>query len=232
MTDKKKKGGKGSRPDLTTEGLKNEYGLTYEEYTKPKWERIRKLWTQELEDEIISRVSNGEPITHITKEDHMPAYPTFYRWVYGEYGLIPKPEADRLRERYARAQLDYHIRLANEVTSIADDDSGDHTLKKTIGGKEVVIPNKEYTARSKLRIEARQWILSKFAPKQFGDKVQVEHTGQVEHTQAAPAIDMDKLTPLARGKLIAFLEQVEADKEQGLVTLDLDAEDAEWEEVE
>jgi len=37
--------------------------------------------------------------------------------------------------------------------------------------------NGEAARRSQIRIDARKWILSKLAPKRFGDKVQTEITG-------------------------------------------------------
>jgi hypothetical protein len=33
------------------------------------------------------------------------------------------------------------------------------------------------TQRDKLRVDTRKWLMSKFDPKRFGDKVTQEHTG-------------------------------------------------------
>ena len=39
--------------------------------------------------------------------------------------------------------------------------------------------NGEHVQRSKLRVDARKWLLSKIAPKQYGEKQAVEHSGAI-----------------------------------------------------
>lgn len=81
------------------------------------------------------------------------------------------PEA---RDRYARAkeaQMDY---LAEEILDIADDGSKD-TLVNDKGQK---VEDKEWTNRSKLRVDSRKWLMSKLAPKKYGDKLDLTSGGE------------------------------------------------------
>lgn len=74
--------------------------------------------------------------------------------------------------RYARAkelQMDY---LAEEIIDISDDSSND-TLITEKGEQE----NKEWTNRSKLRVDTRKWLMSKLAAKKYGDKIDVTSGG-------------------------------------------------------
>lgn len=77
-------------------------------------------------------------------------------------------------EQYARArQIGYQL-LADELIEIADDSSGD--VVETEDGPR---PNSEFTARSRLRLDTRKWMLSKMLPKVYGDKLDLNHTGQM-----------------------------------------------------
>ncbi len=61
--------------------------------------------------------------------------------------------------RYARARARGLDRLAEEILDIADDE--------------------EIPADSRrVRIDPRKWLLSKLAPKKYGDKTTTEHTGE------------------------------------------------------
>jgi len=63
--------------------------------------------------------------------------------------------------------------LAEEVIDIADDGTNDLMLLTNAKGEQYEQENKEVTSRSKLRVEARKWLLSKLDPKKYGDKLQL-----------------------------------------------------------
>jgi hypothetical protein len=44
-------------------------------------------------------------------------------------------------------------------------------------GREVV--DHDHIQRAKLRVETRKWMLGKMAPKKYGDKQQIEHSGNL-----------------------------------------------------
>jgi len=73
-------------------------------------------------------------------------------------------------DQYARAmELRLDI-MAEDILDIADDSSEDELF--TEEGKRVF--NGEFAARSRIRIDARKWLMGKLKPKKYGDKVQTE----------------------------------------------------------
>jgi hypothetical protein len=92
----------------------------------------------------------------------MPDKATVFRW------LAARQE---FRDQYARAreaQADY---WAEEIVEIADDGSSD-TYTDDNGN---VRTDQEVIGRSRLRVDTRKWLMSKLAPKKYGDKIQ--HAG-------------------------------------------------------
>ena len=80
---------------------------------------------------------------------------TFNRWV----------DADaKLAEDYAHAREDLIERMANEVLELADSE-----VPETGDGK------KDWQAiqKHKLQVDTRKWLLSKLAPKKYGEKLEV-----------------------------------------------------------
>jgi hypothetical protein len=65
--------------------------------------------------------------------------------------------------------------MENELLEIADDTDRDYREGKN--GQE--IPNKEVVLRSKIRIESRQWLMSRRDPKQWGDKSSVDVSANI-----------------------------------------------------
>ena len=79
-------------------------------------------------------------------------------------------------EQYTRArelQADF---LADEIIAIADDGRQDNEIRYGADGQPYVVEDKEWTGRSRLRIDARKWKASKLYPKKYGDKVDLQHT--------------------------------------------------------
>ena len=64
--------------------------------------------------------------------------------------------------------------LADELFAIADDGSNDWQE-----GQFGPMFNKEAAARSRLRVDTRKWYLSKVLPKVYGERVALEHSGEV-----------------------------------------------------
>ena len=120
----------------------------------------------ELFEKICDRIAQGEALKHITKEDSMPSRTEFYRWV---------DESEEKRGLYTRACEERAETIFDEILDIADDGSNDF-MKIVKGDIEYEVENKEVTNRSKLRVEARKWVLSRMLPRKFGDKLQVEQT--------------------------------------------------------
>lgn len=70
--------------------------------------------------------------------------------------------------------------MAEEILDIADDGTNDWMEKKDdedncIGWRE----NGEAVQRSKLRVDTRKWLMSKLAPKKYGEKQEIKHSGSI-----------------------------------------------------
>lgn len=71
--------------------------------------------------------------------------------------------------------------LFEEILDIADDASNDWMERQSekSAGWEL---NGDHVQRSRLRIDARKWMLGKMQPKKYGDKLELEHAGKIELT--------------------------------------------------
>lgn len=75
----------------------------------------------------------------------------------------------KFNERYARAREIFADSVFEEILDIADESNADLEL---VDGKIVI--NGEAVQRSRLKIDARKWMLSKLNPKKYGDKLEVD----------------------------------------------------------
>ncbi len=82
---------------------------------------------------------------------------------------------DDLSTRYAMAKEQQAALLADEIITISDDSSEDALI--TEDGKRIY--NKEFVNRSRLRVDARKWVAAHLLPKKYGDKLGIEHSGEV-----------------------------------------------------
>lgn len=77
---------------------------------------------------------------------------------------------EKFRVAYDLARCDRHDDIAEECLEIADDRSRDDLVDPA--GR--VRPNKEWIARSRVRIDTRLELLARFDPKKWGAKLQVD----------------------------------------------------------
>ena len=127
----------------------------------------RSLRTPEIVEEILRRVSDGEPLRQVCRSDGMPRWNTFYDWLDGD---------KELAGRFGRAREKGEEAIAAECLDIADDTSQD--MIDTAYGPRL---NTEHVQRSKLRIETRLKLLAKWNPKKWGEKVDLNHGGQADN---------------------------------------------------
>lgn len=121
-------------------------------------------YTKEIGDEICERLSDGESLRAICRDDHMPNKSMVFRWLY---------EFQSFRDQYARAKEEQADTLADDILDIADDGRND-TYADDEGNKKVDF---DAIQRSRLRVDARKWIASKSKPKVYGDRIQQEISG-------------------------------------------------------
>lgn len=128
------------------------------------------IYTPELAAEILSRLASGESMNSICRDDHMPSRQCVYEWVIHN--------REGFGDKYARARDSGLDVMAEELLDIADDGTNDYVEKESQRtGTTFVALDAEHVQRSRLRVDTRKWYLSKLAPKRYGDKQTVEHTG-------------------------------------------------------
>jgi hypothetical protein len=128
-------------------------------------------FTQEIADSICLRLTEGESLRAICRDDEMPAASTVFKWL---------SERKEFSEQYARARELQADHLAEEILQIADD--GQNDTYQTDNGEAV---NHDVIARSRLRVDARKWLAAKMAPKKYGDKLAVGGADDLPPVQVA-----------------------------------------------
>ncbi|MER1940494.1 hypothetical protein ABS755_07270 [Castellaniella sp. FW104-16D08] len=128
----------------------------------------RSAYTTELAAKICERLAAGESLRSICRDDDMPADSTVRLWV--------ADDVEGFSAQYARARDTGLDTMADSMLDIADDGSNDWVESNDPDNPGYRL-NGENVQRSKLRVDARKWYLSKLAPKKYGDKTSMELTG-------------------------------------------------------
>lgn len=119
-------------------------------------------YTTEIGDIICERISEGQSLRKICDEDDMPNKATVFRWLAAN---------KEFSDQYARARETQADTLFDEVLAIADQyDSAADAV------------NPDHINRARLRIDARKWMAGKLKPKKYGEKLELEHGGQIALT--------------------------------------------------
>src|SRR5277367_3716744 len=74
---------------------------------------------------------------------------------------------------------------ADEIMEIADDSSNDWMDYETKAGRIVKTFDYEHAKRSDMRVKTRMWIMDRFAPKVFGDRLQLDAGAETMEALAA-----------------------------------------------
>lgn len=122
------------------------------------------IYSEELAQVICESLMVGMSLRKICELDDMPAISTVMQW-------LASNKSDFM-EQYAHARQVQAEYLLDELIEIADDSSNDYEI---VDGQERL--NQEHIQRAKLRIDTRKWNIEKLAPKRYGAKQQLEHTG-------------------------------------------------------
>ena len=113
--------------------------------------------------EILAKIAEGSSLRSILSGKDTPNRSTFFEWV-----LEDKEKANQ----YARACELRAETIFEDIMDIADETSRD-----TITTEKGEIPNNEWINRSRLKVDARKWMLSKMNPKKYGDKIEATLQG-------------------------------------------------------
>lgn len=106
-------------------------------------------YTPALADEICERISQGETLRSICRDEGVPAFQRIYEWMARD---------SEFAERFAKARDVGFDAIAQECMEIAD--------------------SKDEDAQSrKVRIWARLELLKKWDPKRYGELIKQQHSG-------------------------------------------------------
>lgn len=127
---------------------------------KPKKPHGRpSTYTPAVAVKICDRIANGETLRAICRDEEMPPWQTVYGWI----SIYPD-----FSERIARAREAGFDAIAEQCLDIADEGAFDIT--EADDGRLIV--DHEAIQRSKLRVETRLKLLSKWSPKKYGERIQ------------------------------------------------------------
>ena len=123
------------------------------------------MYSPEVIAEICERLSKGEPMAQICRDEGMPAARTIREWAQTK-------EDVSAAIAYAREEGEDQIAL--DCLNIADDNGKDTRILED--GREVT--DADVVQRAKLRIDTRLKLLAKWNPKKWGEKVDVTSDGE------------------------------------------------------
>lgn len=126
--------------------------------------------------ELIDRTGKGEPLTRICDDKRMPGRATVYEWLEADAEFSGQFRAARARGVHA---------LAEECLEIADKPSKDPIE----------------AADKRIRIDTRLRLAGKWLPAIYGERVDVNHTGEVINRHDLSGYSADELDTLE--KLVA-----------------------------
>jgi hypothetical protein len=180
------------------EELKRLYELQEEAKAKArlKAEQARKEqipFSESLAMEICNRVSAGEFLINICRDEDMPTMRSVIQWKkdHKEFAL--------LYDEAIRDRLDI---FEDEVVTIADESENDFRFVKK-AGKQVKVLDAEVISRAKLRVDVRKAHLKAYRPERWGE----QSTLNVNNYDA---MDLDNMTQEEMDKKIEELESKEA----------------------
>ena len=101
-------------------------------------------------DAVLDRVREGMSLRKACEPSHLPSAPSVCERV---------ADNSAFAEQYARARETRTEGMFEDILDIADDAGLDPKDRR-------------------VRIDTRKWMLGKMAPKRYGDKVSLEHTGE------------------------------------------------------
>lgn len=121
--------------------------------------------------ELLERTEKGEPLTLICKDARMPSRAGVYDWLEADAEFSGRFRAARERGIHA---------LAEQCLEIADEKVSDA----------IQVANK------RVRIDTRLRLAGKWLPQIYGEKIDVNHGGEVVHRHDLSAYSADELDTL------------------------------------
>lgn len=137
---------------------------------------------EEILDAIFIKIENGMSARKAVVEAGISTK-TFWSWIDNDETKV---------KQYTRACESRAEALLDEMFDIVDDSSND-VMEMDLGDGVVnTRTNNEVIQRSRLRYDARKWLVSKLNPKKYGDKVDVTSGGDKIQTPTAINVNIRK----------------------------------------
>jgi hypothetical protein len=144
-------------------------------------------YSDEIFDQICTRLENGEVLKAICRDEQMPDRSTVLRWIAADDGKRRKYEAAR------RACVEF---WSDEIIEIATDSSKD-TIVDRKGRRGC---NHEWVSRSRLRIDTMWKLMRSIAPERYGEKL--------PEAIVARQIEADEQKQIAANTAVRRIERV------------------------
>ena len=136
------------------------------------------LYTKPLAKKICDRISAGEPLAVICRDAGMPSVTTVWQW---------QQDKKDFSEAIARARLIGFDQIAAECLHIANTPLEGTEITQDKDG--TTIKTSDMLGHRKLQIETRLKLLSKWDPKRYGDKIEVEGNVSVSFADAINSLN-------------------------------------------
>ncbi len=107
-------------------------------------------YTKALVTSICEQIAHGAGLKRICSQPNMPCMKTVFNWLANE-------EHAEFLHMYERAREQQQEYWADEIIEIADDKA-----------------NKGDVNRSRLMVDTRKWLMSKLAPRKYGESKRLE----------------------------------------------------------
>ena len=143
------------------DSLDAQKGTTAQNSTTKPTRRRRHDYSPEIADLIYERLMEGASLRQICQDRNMPARSTIFVWL---------EEHEDFARLYTLAKQIQIEDLMDEILEIADDSSNDWIDREGPDGKKYRVFNPDSIRRSKQRIGARKWLISKLMPKRYSWK--------------------------------------------------------------
>ena len=135
------------------------------------------VWNKEKKDSaieiVLDKISDGNSLRSILNDNRdkelLPSRKTFNEWLCKD---------SILSDQYAQACEERAEALLDEMINIVDDSSNDQIDTDLGDGIVASRLNSEAIQRSRLRYDARKWLISKLNPKKYGDKIDMTTQGE------------------------------------------------------
>ena len=112
-------------------------------------------YSDEIAAQICDRIANGESLRAITCEEGMPSKSMVFRWIV---------ENPTFRDHYTQARESQMESMVDELIDLSDPADKDDMVA---------------VQRNRLQVDTRKWVMSKLAPKKYGDNANVNITGEI-----------------------------------------------------